>query len=328
MIRILPNDKSDLEACANLALADDELIEPHIKELFIWLQDMSWPVAKKISVRLSALGMELVPELRHILNSDNNLWKYSIVSDFLYGVSNEVYDALFFNLKHIQKHPTTGERKAQVNLKVDRLINSRKPQPHIIREPDVDSTIVGFSRDTAPLKTTLFDNSLKNPSSSSSFSSPPSVNPSLIRDRPCQFLTTAQESVKVISIDGNNFNTLEEFFLEVESQFSLDSCWNKNLDGFNEVLQHYLEKYPAGYTLKWKNSKVSKKHLSYDETIRQLQKRLEGCHPNQKKIVTDAIDRAKSEEGATVFDWLVTIIEYQNLASKFEVSGKIQINLV
>ena len=63
-----------------------------------------------------------------------------------------------------------------------------------------------------------------------------------------------------------------------------------------------------GYIIIWKNSHLSKQFLGYEETVKQLTKRLGKCHPDNVFSIQEEIDEAKRQIGSTVFDWLVEII--------------------
>ena len=108
-------------------------------------------------------------------------------------------------------------------------------------------------------------------------------------------------------LDGKNFTTLEEFYDEISIVLSLPSWWGRNLDALNDVLRPDLMP-EQGYILIWKNSNLSKKFLGYEETIKQLTKKLEKCHSNNVLSIQKEIDEAKHQIGPTVFDWLIEII--------------------
>lgn len=57
--------------------------------------------------------------------------------------------------------------------------------------------------------------------------------------------------------------------------------------------------------VEWRDHQVSRQHLDYPETARQLEIRLSRCHP---KVGAD-LAAAREERGTTVFDWLVEIFE-------------------
>jgi RNAse (barnase) inhibitor barstar len=118
-------------------------------------------------------------------------------------------------------------------------------------------------------------------------------------------------------LDGNNFKTLEEFYDEITAIFSLPSWWGRNLDAFNDVLRSdFMPDH--GYIIIWKNSHLSKQFLGYEETVRQLTKRLERGHPDNVLFIQKQIDEAKRRIGPTVFDWLVEIIRNHCLGGNEE----------
>jgi RNAse (barnase) inhibitor barstar len=101
---------------------------------------------------------------------------------------------------------------------------------------------------------------------------------------------------------------LEEFFDEISEQLIPGQRWGHNLDAFNDILRGGFGTPDDGFTLVWLNHDLSRKRLGYDETVRQLRERLHRCHPSNISIVEAELAAAERREGATVFDWLVTII--------------------
>jgi hypothetical protein len=65
-----------------------------------------------------------------------------------------------------------------------------------------------------------------------------------------------------------------------------------------------------GFTFRWKNHLRSQSCLGYPETIKQLELRLEHCHPANRAAVMEELARARNQQGPTVFDWLVEIIRF------------------
>ena len=108
-------------------------------------------------------------------------------------------------------------------------------------------------------------------------------------------------------LDGNDFKTLEEFYDVITIILSIPSWWGRNLDAFNDVLRSGFMP-EQGYIIIWKNSHLSKQFLGYEETVKQLTKRLGKCHPDNVFSIQEEIDEAKRQIGSTVFDWLVEII--------------------
>lgn len=124
-MKLVPSSKTDFEACANLAAANDEQIMPFIDSLLEWLQDMNWPIAPLVQKRLSKLGTELVMPVRKVLNGSDNVWKYWLISTLLPLVKDEINKALSVEIQRIAFHPTDGEECEQVHLAAQRLLSQK-----------------------------------------------------------------------------------------------------------------------------------------------------------------------------------------------------------
>jgi RNAse (barnase) inhibitor barstar len=117
-------------------------------------------------------------------------------------------------------------------------------------------------------------------------------------------------SKRIYILDGNNFSTLEEFWEEIGYVLMgiRNAHWGKNLNAFRDILCGGWGTPDEGFILLWKNSNLSRERLGYLETVRQLERRLQICHPTAREITRSKIELAKQNKGATVFDWLVEII--------------------
>lgn len=117
-------------------------------------------------------------------------------------------------------------------------------------------------------------------------------------------------SKRTYILDGNNFFTLEEFWEEISYVLMgiHAAHWGRNLDAFRDILCGGWGTPDEGFILIWKNSNLSRERLGYPETVRQLEKRLQICHPAARELTKSKIELAKQNKGSTVFDWLVEII--------------------
>jgi RNAse (barnase) inhibitor barstar len=80
-------------------------------------------------------------------------------------------------------------------------------------------------------------------------------------------------NTKAITIDGNNFRNLNEFYAEIEKNLCTDFKMGRNLDAFNDVLRggFGVFEYEENIDLTWKNSEKSRKDLgSMFETLIQI----------------------------------------------------------
>jgi RNAse (barnase) inhibitor barstar len=114
--------------------------------------------------------------------------------------------------------------------------------------------------------------------------------------------------MKTYRIDGERFSNLEGFYEEISRVLVPGVYWGHNLDAFNDILRGGFGTPDEGFTLIWENSETSKRSLGYPETVRQLQQRLERCHPSNRHSVRAQLSDAENCDGDTVFDWLVEII--------------------
>jgi RNAse (barnase) inhibitor barstar len=109
-------------------------------------------------------------------------------------------------------------------------------------------------------------------------------------------------------IDGSRITSLETFYDEIGRVLIPGYQWGRNLDAFDDVLSGGFGTPDEGFTLKWSHSTASKEKLGYPETVRQLEIRLQRCHPSNQEDVRRKLSDAHAGVGATVFDWLVEII--------------------
>jgi len=114
---------------------------------------------------------------------------------------------------------------------------------------------------------------------------------------------------QVYEIDGTAFSTLEEFYDEVSRKVIPDATWGHNLDAFNDILRGGFGTPDEGFVLRWKDSELSRQRLNYKETVRQLERRLQRCHPTNRDYVAADLESAKNGIGPTAFDWIVEIIQ-------------------
>jgi len=110
-------------------------------------------------------------------------------------------------------------------------------------------------------------------------------------------------------IDGAEFSSLEEFAEHFSERVLGEYTWRGNLDAFNDILGGGFGTPEEGFQLIWVNSDLSRQRLGYVETARQLQRRLESCHSSNRRGIEEELAAANRQEGATVFDWLVEIIQ-------------------
>src|SRR5947209_20034266 len=102
-------------------------------------------------------------------------------------------------------------------------------------------------------------------------------------------------SKSLYEIDGRDFSTLQEFYEVISRLLWSDCSVTTNLDSFNSRLGE--SPGPCEFILRWKNSDLSRRRLSYPETVRQLERRLTYCHPLSRDRVSEDLKRAEDGGG-------------------------------
>jgi Domain of unknown function (DUF5071) len=123
-MRIVPEHKQDIEACSALAQAKDSEIAPVLPELLAWLQDMNWPVARLVQMRIESLGIDLAEPIREVLKGSDDIWKTSLISSLLPRVHSSVVESLEPELNRILESPSEGEIAEEVQDAVRALCGS------------------------------------------------------------------------------------------------------------------------------------------------------------------------------------------------------------
>jgi hypothetical protein len=114
---LIPRTKSDLERAQAAIEAGYPTVEPILSDLVAWLKDMNWPVAKELTPFLRSIGKPLVPHIWHVLQSDDEIWKYWVIGHLIPYLSKDVatqfrpeLERLCFQPRQNEKHEELDER--------------------------------------------------------------------------------------------------------------------------------------------------------------------------------------------------------------------------
>jgi len=119
-----------------------------------------------------------------------------------------------------------------------------------------------------------------------------------------------QPVTTVYVIDGMLVTSLEDFYRVLgEAITGPGGYFGGNLDALDGCLRGgFGTPDDDDFVIEWRDHAISRQHLGYPETVRQLELRLRRCHPSNRECVAAELEEARAERGPTVFDWLVEIV--------------------
>lgn len=107
-------------------------------------------------------------------------------------------------------------------------------------------------------------------------------------------------------INGNDFDDLEGFYVEIYKLMTLYDDWKPahNLDALNDML---YSGFGEEAILIWKNSEKSKMDLGVEATIEFYQNKINQGYPFNVEWAQEKLDELEVGKGQTLFDILVEI---------------------
>ncbi|MDH6366166.1 MULTISPECIES: hypothetical protein [unclassified Breznakia] len=131
-----------------------------------------------------------------------------------------------------------------------------------------------------------------------------------------KFMNNNTRIRRKIIFDGNNFDTLEEFYDEMDAVLTKNLSWKTghNFAAFNDLLcgGFGVHEYGEPILIEWCNFSKSMNDFSYPATIAYYRKLLLQCHPSNIPYIEEKLNLAINRQGETLLDTIVTIIMNNN----------------
>jgi hypothetical protein len=106
---MIPKHKDDIGALEILKDCSPEYIINNSADLLIWLQDINWPIARKMAKILRNYTNEIELEIVKILKSNDGLWKYSVILCVIYQTEILTSAKIINEIKRIISFPTESD---------------------------------------------------------------------------------------------------------------------------------------------------------------------------------------------------------------------------
>lgn len=140
------------------------------------------------------------------------------------------------------------------------------------------------------------------------------------------FITEYRDLRYKITINGEHFSTIEEFYNEIDQLLTQNLSWETghNMDAFHDLLRggfgvHEVEE---GIDFLWVHTNKSRQDFGYEATEDYWRNILQTCHPSNREKVMQKIKAAQCKEGDTLFDIIVDEIldkeDWYNHTLKFD----------
>lgn len=119
----IPNNKFDIEKIEYLSKKKYPEYKLILPDLFEWIKDMNWPVARKIAPLLINAGEDIVPIVENILNTDDDVWKYWTLNYIVDKMDDSIILLIKSDLERIVINPTDGEKIDEVDISAKQLLD-------------------------------------------------------------------------------------------------------------------------------------------------------------------------------------------------------------
>ena len=105
---LVPKNKTDISGIEELSRIKAEKAEPILGLLLEWIKDLNWPAARELIKVLPRFHRQLVPHIKTVLHSDDDIWK-SWVLLMLQDFPPETVSLLSDDIRRIAYSPAETE---------------------------------------------------------------------------------------------------------------------------------------------------------------------------------------------------------------------------
>ncbi|MES2949621.1 MAG: DUF5071 domain-containing protein [Pseudomonadota bacterium] len=116
----MPGSKDEADKATKLVSLGYPAVEPVLGEIFEWVEDANWPVAKVFLPFLARVGAPLVPHVRYVLQSQDEQWK-RVVLDSIVSQSGALAHGISVDLLRLIDTPTAAEQEEGLHTMADAL---------------------------------------------------------------------------------------------------------------------------------------------------------------------------------------------------------------
>lgn len=117
---LVPGAKDETDQAKKLVALGYPAVAPVMAEIFEWVEDANWPVAKVFLPFLARIGAPLVPHVRYVLQSQDEQWK-RVVLDHIVSENGDLAHGISVDLLRLIDTSTEAEQAEGLHTKADEL---------------------------------------------------------------------------------------------------------------------------------------------------------------------------------------------------------------
>ena len=111
----LPRNKQDFRRVNRLKDIKRSELVLLLPSLMEWIQDMNWPIANEVAELLLAFPNEIVPLIKDVLATTDDVWKYWCLECLVKKLPIELQMEFQSELIRIVETPTEGEKLEELD---------------------------------------------------------------------------------------------------------------------------------------------------------------------------------------------------------------------
>ncbi|WP_034378510.1 MULTISPECIES: DUF5071 domain-containing protein [unclassified Dehalobacter] len=110
---LIPRDKFDIESVERIKNADIESIEPVLSQIFEWVEDINWPVARELVKVLVKFDDLIIPYLKDLIQRPDGLREYSVYYHMMPLLNERQLLLLRDELERVANSPSRFEKEEE-----------------------------------------------------------------------------------------------------------------------------------------------------------------------------------------------------------------------
>ena len=118
----------DTKRAGVLAALGYPAVEPILPELMEWLQDINWPVAHVLAPFLATIGLPLVPYIRQVFATNDEIWKIWVIQA-LVKTSPAVFTAVANDIQQMAYTPPKTEEEEELQETAQEVLDHYSMTP-------------------------------------------------------------------------------------------------------------------------------------------------------------------------------------------------------